>query len=121
MIDITSDRLTPMENRIYKAIVFEGLNKKELAERFCIEPNTVECHLSMICLKKQISGRNRYFGLVSEFWRGFMKDLNWNCSLCDYNKGKCINPNSQFFNEKFSTKKKAENMVCGRFKGKNNA
>lgn len=117
---ITSDELTPMEKRIYKAIVFEGMDFKELGKRFSIERATVVAHINAICQKKQVWGNSRLFELTSQFWGEFMKNINWNCSLCQYNTGKCINPNSQFFNEKFSTKKKAENMVCSRFKGKQN-
>ena len=71
MIDITCDDFTPMERRIYNAIIFEGCDISELAEKFYITPATIKTHLNSICRKKQIWGSNRLFKLAA----GFVKEV----------------------------------------------
>lgn len=105
MIDITSDDFTPMEKRIYEAIVFEGLDIKGLVNKFVLQRSTITTHLDSICHKKQIWGsNNRTQQLQALFWREYLKVFN--CSLCKFNiENKCTNKESYEFKTKCSVDK----------------
>ena len=108
---ITSDDLTPMESRIYKAIVIQGMNFNDLCKRFSIERTTVDAHVNAICQKKQIWGNSRLFALQAQFWKGVVKMAN--CSDCQaWHDKKCNCAASPFFGEPIKDFKAATNMIC---------
>lgn len=111
-MDIYSDELTKKEKQIYKAIIFQGCNYKELAEKFKLERTTIATHLDSICQKKQIYGLNRLHSLSAQFWGEIME--KWNCDKCKFKKGGvCSCLKSYFYGDAVNS-----GMICAKFKEK---
>lgn len=114
MIDITSDKLTRMEKRIYKSIVLEGCSISDLMRKYCLTRGTIATHLNNICHKRQVWGNNRIMALFWQFWGGFLACMN--CSKCQYNiQDKCCNSHSQFYGESFGSLQRSQSMLCDGF------
>lgn len=106
---IYSDVLTPMEKRIYKAIIFQGMDFKDLCKRYHIERTTVVAHINAICLKKQVWGNSRLFELSSQFWGDFLKMKN--CTECKFDiDDKCQCTKAEDYEEPVN-----EYMICREF------
>lgn len=109
-MDIYSDELTKKEKQIYKAIIFQGCDYKELAEKFNLKRTTIATHLDSICQKKQIYGLNRLHSLSAQFWGEIME--KWNCDKCKFKKdGACSCLKSYFYGDAVN-----DGMLCPKFK-----